>query len=589
MGTTQSTPRQVKKEDREVTETVKMAASEDKILIDKILAKSRELYQKNKESFLDENFCKKIAITYSKKLYELPIQQVRNIYNSIEESQFNLEVSSVVDPLKEEKFLVNELSGRLVERFKNKKLEPTLYKGVKIIYPDVQYIQNRAIELLGDINKMELDKKQVGGRNYFNNNNEEEEEEEEEENYYNNEENENENENNEEEEENRRRGRRNNYENIDFSKMSYKERKKMKKKMWEEKKRREGFQKDNRRPDVRKPNITSEFKSVLGEIPKVEYKSETIKQVKAELNKILSNVSTQKNNSQVPASQTTPNAAKKNLSNAAKKNLSNVPKKNENKPTQPQANIKPVEERQNYRSVKNIESGDDKYCTDEKPCQLTKMEMCEKIIYHFIVRNNLIAAILSTVPFPAKDGEYKGSFVFERLKSLERGSFCLPPYTEIKFNDEKFPDEASKLAYENQRIGKILSYINNMDEKQCLANGGRVLILSKEQLQELYRHDALGRKYFDFAIKINNFYQNALIALYDILDNLQRNVKINTQNLNEISEQTKKIIDELYLKTQFNYLLAVLIILEFKFEKNTAENEIKNKRLSNIIREDFNV
>ena len=128
-----------------------------------------------------------------------------------------------------------------------------------------------------------------------------------------------------------------------------------------------------------------------------------------------------------------------------------------------------------------------------------------------------------------------------------------------------------------------------MGEKDCLANGGRFMILKKEQMEELYKDDGLGRKYFDFAMKINNFYQNALITLYDILDNLSNNIQISTQNLNEISEATKKVIDELYLKTQFNYLLAVMVILEFKFEKNSGETEIKNNRLKKIISEDFTV
>ncbi len=56
-----------------------------------------------------------------------------------------------------------------------------------------------------------------------------------------------------------------------------------------------------------------------------------------------------------------------------------------------------------------------------------------------------------------------------------------------------------------------------------------------------------------------------------------------------ISEKTKEIIDELYLKTQFNYLLAVMVILEFKFEDNSQEENIKNNRIQKIIKEDFNL
>ena len=630
MGTTQSTPSQTKKDVKEVVDTVKKESSQDKILIDKILNKSREIYQKNKESFLDENFCKKIAITYTKKLYELPIQQVRNIYNEIESANYNLEVSTVVDPLKEEKYLVNELSGRLIERFKDKKLEPTLHKGIKITYPDVMYIQNRAIELLGNINRFEQEKKQDGGKpNYYNNNN----------NYNENEDYDNEFEN-EEEEENYNEENYNRYKkrNENSSKMSYRNRQLAKQKMWEERERKrrgEGFEerrddrrfddrrderrddrsenrrddrrdyrrddrrddrrdnrsenrRDDRRDERRRNNRGEEqktftieesknFESILGELPKAQYKTPAVVKAKEELNKILSEKKPNTKVEEANVKQITGNAKPSNLRVNKLENVSFENVKVENI------------QKKNSKTVKNIESNGDIHCVDDKTCNLTKKEICEKIVYHFIVRNNITAAILSTVPFPSKDGEYKGSFVFERLKSLERGSFCLPPFEEIKFQNNKFDNDAAKLAYENERIAKILNYINIIDEKQCVSNGGRLLLLTKEQLQELYKNDALGKKYFDFAIKINNFYQEALNSLYNILDNLQSNVKINTQSLNDLSEATKKIIDELYLKTQFNYLLAVLVILEFKFEKNNAESEIKNRRMQNIIREDFNV
>ena len=48
----------------------------------------------------------------------------------------------------------------------------------------------------------------------------------------------------------------------------------------------------------------------------------------------------------------------------------------------------------------------------------------------------------------------------------------------------------------------------------------------------------------------------------------------NIKNLTSIY----KIIDELYLKTQFNYLMAVLVILDFDFAKNTKETRAKEDR-----------
>ena len=110
------------------------------------------------------------------------------------------------------------------------------------------------------------------------------------------------------------------------------------------------------------------------------------------------------------------------------------------------------------------------------------------------------------------------------------------------------------------------------------------LKLSKENMEQLSRDEKFGRKYFDFAKKINIFYQEALINLYGILDNLQNNTLISTRRLNQLSEQTKQIIDELYLKTQFNYLLAILVILDFNFAKSNSELLERKQRKEYILR-----
>ena len=220
------------------------------------------------------------------------------------------------------------------------------------------------------------------------------------------------------------------------------------------------------------------------------------------------------------------------------------------------------------RQYKNTESSGDKYCLDEsEPCRLTKKQMCEKIVYHAIVAKNLIATIMSVVPLQNETGDVAGGFMFNRLTSLKNGVFCVPPhYSEIQSLDD------------NDRIQKIFKHLNHMTEKECKSNGGFVLKMTKEKMDELAQDEKFGRKYFDFSKKINIFYQEALINLYNILENLQNNTSLSTQRLNELSSQTKNIIDELYLKTQFNYLLAILVVLDFDFSKNTTAILAKRKR-----------
>ena len=274
---------------------------------------------------------------------------------------------------------------------------------------------------------------------------------------------------------------------------------------------------------------------------------------------------------------------------------------NNKRPTQPQPSYQPkyqsqqqppyppkyppqqqFPKRDSYEDIqrlKNIESSGDRYCLDDsQECRLTKKQMCEKITYHFIVVNNLIATIVSVVPLPNENGTYSGGLMFERMQSLRKGVFCVPPHH----------SEIMSIS-EDERLHQILKFINILPkdnlsfEETCKRSGGFVLKLKKERMDELGKDEKFGRKYFEFLKKINLSYQEALINLYNILENLQNNQSISTRRLNEMSSKTKQIIDELYLKTQFNYLLAILVILDFDFAKTTKETSEKVKRMQYII------
>ena len=526
------------KEIKEVKQTVTLAVSEDKLLFDKILKKSKDLYQINKMNFLDENFCKKIAVTYTKKLYELPIQQIRDVFTAIEGSNTDLEISTVYDPLDEEKFLVNELSGKLVDHFKGKKFHAMQEQGIKITFPDIAYIQNNVLDILNDINKIEKEKL-VGGRRFNNENI----------NYNNENNNNNNNDNNSNGNNNSNRNNNNSNRNNTSNSNNN-----------NNNNNNSNNENENENSEMNKRNRTDRYTNNL------QRKKKDLDDIMAEYEETRKKGKDQRFQKEYvkPRTQMEPPRELKDERNKAQK-----------------AN------NYNYKKLAEIESNGDIHCVEGDICKLTKKEMCEKIVLHFIIRNNIIAAILSTIPLPSKDGKYSGSFPFERLKSLEKGTFCLPPYDDIKYHKTQIDNEDARKLFQTNRRNKILDFINLLDEKQCVGNGGRLLVLNAKQMEKMYRDDTLGRKYFDFAMKINNFYQNSLIALYDILENLQNNVKISTANLNDISEKTKKIIDELYLKTQFNYLLAVMVVLDFKFDDENPEVLLKNERIQEIIKADL--
>ena len=614
----------------DVKNTVKNAEKEDKELFDKILKKSQELYQKNKEEFMNPEFCNRIAITYAKKLYALPVEKVKDIYDKLETKNKNsangLELTISYDNLDEEKFLVNELAGRLSENFKGKRVIPAEeFGGIKLSFPDIAYISNKTLSILDNIQKREFRKKEIAGGNplfldhsnggAWNNNND------------NNNENNIEEDFNENIEENfnrdrgRDRGRNRDFDrgrNRNFDKGRDRDFNKGRDRDFDKGRDRDfdrGRNRYNKGRDKGKnrflPNEDIEFESAFKEEKNEPVNYKKFKSFKDELEAIKSEKPEEKKNYK-------PSNFIKEKEGNVKETVEAFPPKNkivENKPVivpvpetkptytpiekpkmpeykpptfteKPKFEKKPEEIQSllekkiselQVRKEKNMEASTDKYCLDERyPCKLTKKEMCEKIIYHFIVRNNLIATIASVVPTPNYSGDYSGSFPYDRLKSLNDGVFCLPPY----YSDIQDTDD-------NIRIQKILKFLNILDEKECTTSGGYLLRLSEQRFKELMADQRLGKKYFEFIKKINANYKKSLEMLYNILEQLQNSTSLSTTALNELSRYTKDIIEDLYLKTQFNYLLAVLVVLDFDFIKNREMLEVKKKRIEKIIKGDF--
>ncbi len=99
--------------------------------------------------------------------------------------------------------------------------------------------------------------------------------------------------------------------------------------------------------------------------------------------------------------------------------------------------------------------------------------------------------------------------------------------------------------------------------------------------------ETFGKKYFDYGNKINSIYQESIRALLTILEKLESNFTISTDELNQISTSVKNTIDELYINTQLNFLMAVLVVMDFDFDKNPAKNIKIEERKKKIIQGTF--
>ena len=185
-----------------------------------------------------------------------------------------------------------------------------------------------------------------------------------------------------------------------------------------------------------------------------------------------------------------------------------------------------------------------------------------------MTRNNIILSILSTLPIPNKNGDYEVSFTFYRLTSLKKGRFCAPSLL-LHVQDED----------DDVRIHKIMRFLNMMDDETCKKSGGHLFQLTEKQMHDMLADETFGKKYFEYGNKINLTYQESIRALLTILEKLESNFTINTNELNEISVSVKNTIDELYIKTQLNFLLAVMVVMDFDFSKNPVKDmKIQERR-----------
>ena len=526
----------------QMKESIKDAYTSDKQLFDKILEKSREIYSKNKLQIGDKELYERLVITYSNQLYKLPLEKIETIYTQMEGQSVVkndlkpfIELSLKYDGLEQEKFIVNQLTGKLVENFKNKKIPTEVERnGIQLKLPDLYYIHNKVLLLLDGIQQRENNKLEQQGGIRFN-----------------------------------PLALSNDGLNFDKEDRKYMNiNNKNKNKIG-------GYPMNNNNSPYNDPyngnsnsNLTNSnsFNNNKGKkelnIKPRPYPQKNQKKSLNSIEKEIEFLEKEKNTNINPNPNTNPNNKKSlNTNPNNKKSLNTNTKINTPQISPAPSSQRPI-----------IIPEEDNLCVDPTvPCKLTKMEMCVKIVMNLMTRNNIILAILSTIPIPNKNGDYEGSFTFERLTSLKKGQFCAPS---LLLFDKDEEDEI--------RIHKIMKFLNMMDDETCKKSGGIIFQLTEKQMKDMLADETFGKKYFEYGNKINTIYQESIRALLTILEKLESNYTMSTEELNQISISVKNTIDELYIKTQLNFLLAVMIVMDFDFSKNPAKDmkiELRKKRL----------
>jgi hypothetical protein len=238
------------------------------------------------------------------------------------------------------------------------------------------------------------------------------------------------------------------------------------------------------------------------------------------------------------------------------------------------------------------------YCKNKEICELTKKQICESITENLIIRNNIIAAILTLIPY--KNGnKYEGGLCFQKFLNLDQCKVCVPVnYSEIK--------KSKKFISPEKILEEVLKKADYLDEKSCNENLGKFLTLSEEQRKNLIKKlqpyklvsqidvesPILNNYYFlQYRTNLLNEYFSSLNALLDILLKIKEIPLINNITLQKISEDTKYIIDRLYNICHYYYVFAIISLITSDYDNNTVieEPKIVTKTIKNLLEDGLKI
>jgi hypothetical protein len=233
-----------------------------------------------------------------------------------------------------------------------------------------------------------------------------------------------------------------------------------------------------------------------------------------------------------------------------------------------------------YTSPQNI-------CDNKKECKITKTQMCQAITDNLIVRNNIIAAILTTIPKKIGKNSYEGGICYQKFLNLDKCNVCVPlNYTSL-FSGDK--NDINKI------LKTILLKSEFLNSKECNENDGFFFKLSEEEIVTLVKkstEDAVinpkskyNRFYLECSKKLKSTYFDNLNVLLNILDKLKAAPIINNTTLNIIANETKEIIDGMYNLCNYYYVYAIIALLNSDLDKVVIKEDKLEKSYKIVLDE----
>ena len=209
---------------------------------------------------------------------------------------------------------------------------------------------------------------------------------------------------------------------------------------------------------------------------------------------------------------------------------------------------------------------------------LTKKELCQSISNNFIVRNNIIAAILTTIPYKNKNNLYEGGICYQKFINLDLCKVCVPyEFRELRNKDLKIV------------LKKILEKADYLTESQCRQNYGYFLKLSDKEKKSLINNIKKGSSieelqkinprikhniaFLELTQKLKKNYFDNINVLINILEKISNSILINNATLNIIGNETKKCIDNMYNLCHYYYIYAIIALINSDLKEDDEEEK----------------
>ena len=235
------------------------------------------------------------------------------------------------------------------------------------------------------------------------------------------------------------------------------------------------------------------------------------------------------------------------------------------------------------------------FCENTDKCKLTKKQLCQSISENFIVRNNIIAAILTTIPKKVEEEyedsngkkqtriKYVGGICYQKFLNLDDCKVCVPyDYKDLKNKDinkvlKKILEKADYLTEEDCR--QNYGYFFRLSERELIIFRNKLLKASKSQTAQIEQKLKYNLLFIEFTKKLKEKYFSILNKLITILEKMQDVVILNNTTLNLISIEVKKLIDEMYNSCHYYYVYAILSLINV----DLTEDVIEEDKLEGII------